>query len=38
MRFSSYYWPHKNERGWIFGPWFGRLYYVSFTVRKLNRD
>jgi len=34
MRFSSYNWPHRNERGWVIGPWFGRLVYV--TVKQIQ--
>jgi hypothetical protein len=32
MKFSSYNWPHKGERGWIIGPWFKRCMYI--TIRK----
>lgn len=32
MRFSSYNWPDKGERGWVLGPFFGRLVYV--TIRR----
>ena len=35
MKFSSYNWPHQGERGWVIGPFFGRVVYV--TIRRWPR-
>lgn len=29
MRFSSFNWPQKRKRGWVIGPFFGRLFTVT---------
>ena len=30
MRYSSFYWTPHRKRGWIFGPFFGRMLTITW--------
>jgi len=36
MKYSSFNWVERRKRGWIFGPFFGRMFV--FTVEGIGND